>query len=488
MTNEDFSRRVTDGVAVIDDDNDISVRFRLDTSGFGEDGSSVYITGLFQGVIDGKSTEETPIDQSIEIGAAPDFSSGYVRQEGEVAHARIIGAVTVYTPSGPSIENTIPLGGEAKLALGNDNRCIRIRCGSVDDDGDALIEVIAEQSFSEPFNVSVYRNGSDETVAESDFNFSSDDRDGSFWAMGLAGESSVKVTLKPGRLLYGPSTFDVEVEVVREERVSKEDNDDGDEYDEAVEYSDYEPLLDGVRRTYAINVGRYGGELVIGRVSSAFVDFWIGRDEFELEEFLSSGAEEVEGTESPDITDCGNVDWSEIDDIEHVNCVYADCAFSVSQVELADEVSIQSGQLVCPDGLDFQDAYNEGDVVYEGNYDSLYGREAYFQEEGEPVLLFHTSEKGFFGTIFIETIGEFDPSKFMAGVLETPIGEFAERFWYAGEELEPVTDFSSTLTKSAIARVGYMNLEWHDNRGLYSRGSERLSELLNEAFGSDGPE
>jgi hypothetical protein len=217
------------------------------------------------------------------------------------------------------------------------------------------------------------------------------------------------------------------------------------------------------KRIFRIESGRYGGEVVIGRVDKEFVDAMLEEDSEELIDTVTSADEEdfkgMLPTEDYYMWEC--------DDIEHINSAYADGGWTVSEVTNEDE----------------KYDYSETETSFEP-IQCLYGREAYSQDSIPddddvdekdnyvPVLQFHSSEKGSFGCYFIETDGEpFDKYKFTYGIIETNMGEFVDSVYYDGKQLEVDYDYCDSMGKAYYAEVGYMNLRWHDNYEKYSESN-----------------
>jgi hypothetical protein len=124
----------------------------------------------------------------------------------------------------------------------------------------------------------------------------------------------------------------------------------------------------------------------------------------------------------------------------------------------------------------------------------LYGREAYTQnsepdwedidkekDDYVPVLNFHSSEKGNFGCWFVETEGEpFDKYKFTYGIVETNMGEFIDRVYYDGKELDCEYDYADSIGKAYYAEVGWFNRRWHDSYDKYDE--DQLDSIYWEDF------
>ena len=234
------------------------------------------------------------------------------------------------------------------------------------------------------------------------------------------------------------------------------------------------------KRIFRIEAGRYGGETVIGKVDSEFVDYFLAIDKSERQEAI------IEHVTSYDWDD-GQPDadapipkedyymW-ECDDIEHINSAYADSGFFVT------EVTNEEGK------YDYSEIETPLEAVQQ-----LYGREAYsmgtlpddedIQDDDNyvPTLAFHSGEKGGFGCWFVETNGEpFDKYKFTYGIVETDMGEFIDSVWYDKKELEIDYDFNDTTGKGYYAGVGYMNTKWHDKGEKYIEDCEYLEQYWEE--------
>ena len=215
------------------------------------------------------------------------------------------------------------------------------------------------------------------------------------------------------------------------------------------------------KKRYRVEGGRYGGELVIGKVSNEFVSKVISQDESELVDTILSfddWTQEIDENtehEDPEQIPCPveNYYMWECDDIEHLNGPYADGGFTVYEVPA--------------DGKDDYDYDNE---VWQGEAIYMYSREGgYFTNEppeemkdNVPVLAFMSSEKGTFGVWFIDTDEDFDPYKLGVGVVETNLAEMVDRMYYNKVELDTDYDYNDTTGKSYHAEVGWLNTKWHD--------------------------
>ena len=123
-----------------------------------------------------------------------------------------------------------------------------------------------------------------------------------------------------------------------------------------------------VKRVFRVNFGGYGGELVIGKVTAEFVEYWkqhIANGEMNDPENSASlvnhlrglewGDENVDG-DSPSLREEGvNPPWNEVGDLEHLWAAYADGGFTVAEVT----------------GLEGDERYAGGDAQpfqYEGSF------------------------------------------------------------------------------------------------------------------------
>ena len=228
------------------------------------------------------------------------------------------------------------------------------------------------------------------------------------------------------------------------------------------------------KHRYRIEGGRYGGELVLGEVNPAFASYYADKREdvvdavLEEEDYEPNEEEnsdallDPEGPPHPALPGEDFYMW-ENDGFEHLNSPYSDGGFTVYEVPA--------------DGSDDWDHENE---VYEGEGIFVYGREGgYFNTDDEPevlneedadgnkyvpVLAFHSSEKGSFGSWFVDTDEPFDKFKLGYGVVETNLAEFVDAVYYDKVELDCDYDYNDTTGKSYDAEVGWLNTKWHDSQ------------------------
>jgi len=242
------------------------------------------------------------------------------------------------------------------------------------------------------------------------------------------------------------------------------------------------------KHRYRIEGGRYGGELVLGEVNPAFASYYADKREdlvdavLEAEDYEPNEEEnsdallDPEGPPHPALPGEDFYMW-ENDEFEHLNSPYSDGGFTVYEVPA--------------DGSDDWDHENE---VYEGEGIFVYGREGgYFNTDDEPevlneedadgnkyvpVLAFHSSEKGSFGSWFVDTDEPFDEFKLGYGVVETNLAEFVDAVYYDKVELDCDYDYNDTTGKSYDAEVGWLNTKWHDSQeNIYENMEEYWQEF-----------
>lgn len=226
------------------------------------------------------------------------------------------------------------------------------------------------------------------------------------------------------------------------------------------------------KRKFRIEGGRYGGEFVCGEVNDNFVRHFADKGESDLINALLAPSEPLIPYEGYSI-------W-ENDDIEHLNSPYdADSRFFITEITNLDD--------------EFDDDYEnqieaQGYLLYfrEG---ALYGNEEPGVSENiseqelkdmnfVPVLSFHSAEKGRFGVWFFETDEEdFDPYKLAYGSVETNFGDFIDRVYYDGEELEVNHDYDESTGKADHADVGWLCKKLRNPSDLYDGSKEDALEF-----------
>jgi hypothetical protein len=218
-------------------------------------------------------------------------------------------------------------------------------------------------------------------------------------------------------------------------------------------------------RKFLIQGGRYGGEVTVGKVTKEFVEYWLPKVEEDgdselIDHLVSLGWNDDEvDSDSPDLTENGNVPWHDVDDIEHHNGYYADGGFVVEEQDNPDAEQIDvSGFL-----LYSREAYANDCIPEPSDHITEEDIKKYV-----PVMSFHSSEKGSFGAWELEIDEDFDSYKLAYSVLETNCGEFIDRVWYDGKELECNFDWNDSIGKGYYVSLGYMNPRWHDPSDRYT--------------------
>ena len=200
-------------------------------------------------------------------------------------------------------------------------------------------------------------------------------------------------------------------------------------------------------RYFRVYTGRYGGELCIGQIPQEELDRFKDADESDIINHYCDYDNEVQ--------------WHEIDGIEHLSGPYADSSYYVQEEDV--------------------DGNAIGDEIGPFDYNHLYGREAYLSEDSRgnetvPVLQMHSAEKGGFGEVLIESEDDFDPDKFYVGIVESDVANLIESYYYDKKEIEPDFDYADTIGKGFYAFVGEMVMAWYDDRASIS------DEVLTEYF------
>lgn len=220
---------------------------------------------------------------------------------------------------------------------------------------------------------------------------------------------------------------------------------------------------------YHVTSGRYGGELVVGTVTKAFVDYWkpiIDEDgDGDLIDFLTdydyepgdiSEIEDPEAMPLPteDPEDFVPGEWYYFEDKEHLNGPYADASLSVTPIDedgnedWDNEETVEFSDVYCYSSRECYTTDDISDVEDPENY--------------EPVLMFHSGEKGQFFDFHLELDEPFNPKLLAYQMAETDLGEIVEAVWYNGKEVDLEYDYNDTTGKGYYASVGYLNKKWHD--------------------------
>lgn len=206
-------------------------------------------------------------------------------------------------------------------------------------------------------------------------------------------------------------------------------------------------------KKYNIRGGVYGGEIVIGKISETFRNYWYSRSDSELQSYLFSADWEYEGGEKgPVMYEGENLYWHEIDDILHFNGSHSDGPIYVMDEETGDETKL--------DVVESEWSREGGYVITEEpDWESL--PKGLTKDDFQPVLACMSHEKGWMNNWVLELDGQFDSNKLTIGVLETEFGEFIEKMYYDGKELED-TGYDSTTGKGFSVILGWFVEKWHE--------------------------
>lgn len=206
---------------------------------------------------------------------------------------------------------------------------------------------------------------------------------------------------------------------------------------------------------YRIEGGRYGGEVVVGRIDEELFERLKDLEEDELWEALW------------ELEDENGVGWYEYDDLEHLNGAYSDGGFTVMDITEAD------------DPYDWNESEQNLDPYH------IYDREAFSTSstkelETIPVISVHSSEKGSFGVWFLETEEVFDPDKLSFSSVATDVCEVVENVFYDRVALEGDFDYADTIGKSMNCAVGRFVEKWHDKQFTEEQIAERFQEVMDD--------
>ena len=87
------------------------------------------------------------------------------------------------------------------------------------------------------------------------------------------------------------------------------------------------------KRYFRIETGRYGGEIVCGEVTPEFYEYWVDREDYELQEAMWSDGEDHPDSPKPRADDDEYwTAWHEIDDFLHLSAPYADNQYYVTEI------------------------------------------------------------------------------------------------------------------------------------------------------------
>jgi hypothetical protein len=246
------------------------------------------------------------------------------------------------------------------------------------------------------------------------------------------------------------------------------------------------------KRFFKIELAGYGGELIVGRASEEFVEYWLDEERKDLlmdhmhgmnDMIMYEDEEDMEvdgfDSDSPEVYEgSGNREYWEFDDIEHETMVsYEYGKYSVTEITVDPRTVYKDGQLDWDDKVTSKRNFDWSSKMYtevEGTckeYDHencVVSRELYIHtskdsaykvcdDEPIPAIVMYDSQKGLFGHVYVMTNGEdFDPKKFAFVALDNTMSSSAEMFYYDKVGLSVDNNELSTWGKGFFASVGYL--------------------------------
>lgn len=254
------------------------------------------------------------------------------------------------------------------------------------------------------------------------------------------------------------------------------------------------------KRYFQIELSGYGGELIVGRASEEFVQYWLDEERNHLlmehmhamndmmlygDDMMDEDEEverdEIEGFDknSPEVYEGSGIrEYWDFDDIEHNTMVsYEIVPYTVTEITVDPRAEYADGELRWKDkevrkkNFDWstpmhlpvpntsKEYPHENCVVSRELYIHTTKDSAYEVCDDEPVpaIMMYDSQKGTFGHVYVMTNGEdFDPKKFVYTALDNTMSSNAEMFYYDKVSLTVDTNELSTWGKGFHASVGYL--------------------------------
>ena len=242
------------------------------------------------------------------------------------------------------------------------------------------------------------------------------------------------------------------------------------------------------KRFFRIELAGYGGELIVGRSSDEFVNYWLDEDRKDLlgdhmnamnDMTMYENDEDMEkpdgfDSDSPEVYEgSGNKEYWEFDDIEHEHMLsYEYTQYTVTEITVDPRAEYIGGS------LDWQSQYTNkrnfdwssqmyteiDGTTKEYQFDKcVVTRELYVHNSKEgvvdptPVIMMYDSQKGTFGHLYVMTNGEdFDPDKFVYSALDNTMASNAENYYYDKVQLSVDNGCLDTWGKGFYANVGYI--------------------------------
>ena len=247
------------------------------------------------------------------------------------------------------------------------------------------------------------------------------------------------------------------------------------------------------KRYFKIETGRYGGEVVCGEVTPEFYEYWVDREDHELQEAMWSDGEDHPDSPKPRSDDDEYwTAWHDIDDFLHLSAPYADNSYRVCEIKLKEGVTFDEeygGFESESDGYDFFEELTDWDDQEDRDYialasQELYGdRDKFGSDNCVPVLFFHSAEKGAFGEVIVVTDGaDFNPAKFRIDMVETDVGEFIQSYWYDKKVLPVNYDWSDSMGKGTYCHLSVLDVADHEK---YFKPMEHYTQELEEYWEPD---
>jgi len=276
------------------------------------------------------------------------------------------------------------------------------------------------------------------------------------------------------------------------------------------------------KRYFMLEFGGYGGEFIVGRTTEEFVEYWLDETrDYNLDEHVMAMHEgsmsysddmldEEENDEvtldipegfdenSPEVSEgVKYIEYYELDDIEHDTVISKDSSqFTVTEIELHPKAVYEHG-IVTWDSKECkkrnfdwsQEMYKVKSELFidypSGDVNTVYSTELFIRDSKKgltdpvPVLMMYDGQKGTFGRLYVETVGEdFDVNKFAVSVCENNMTEHMSGFYYNKVQLNMDTNYLDTWGKGFNASVGYVdsNELSYDHEELLEEGWRYLEE------------
>ncbi len=248
------------------------------------------------------------------------------------------------------------------------------------------------------------------------------------------------------------------------------------------------PNLHAGKRYFRIELSGYGGELIVGKASEEFVQYWLDEDRKDLlmdhmhamnDMTMYSDEDEIEtpdgyDSDSPEVYEgSGNQEYWEFSDVEHdtqLNPEYTH--YNVVEIRPDPRTEYSHGELSWQDSVTKKRNFDWSSNMFtevEGSSkeyqftNNVVDRDLYLDndrdnlEDPVPVLMMYDSQKGVFGHIIVQTNGEdFDPEKFAYTSISHTMSNGIEGYYYNKESLTVDNNELSTWGKGFYAGVGYV--------------------------------